>query len=201
MMEEKETEGLAWMPWRLLLGSKSPRRRDLLAQLGLPYRVVEIEVEETLQHAVAADRVAEVLSRKKAEAYGSTLAADEVLVTADTVVVHDDVVLGKPHSRQEALEMLHALSGRTHQVYTGVTLRREHSTTSFTERTDVVFATLTEDETVHYVDCYRPYDKAGAYGIQEWIGLMGVERIDGCFYNVMGLPVSRLYKELKRLVD
>lgn len=192
---------IGWMDCRLLLGSKSPRRRELLGQLGLPCRIVDIEVEETVDHAVEASKVAETLSRKKAEGYRGELAANEVLVTADTVVVHEDVVLGKPHSHEEALEMLRALSGKVHQVYTGVTLRGISNRVSFTEKTDVAFRTLTEREMSFYVDVYKPYDKAGAYGIQEWIGMVGIERIEGCFYNVMGLPVARLYKELEFLVN
>jgi len=198
----KEQEArVTWMDCRLLLGSKSPRRRELLGQLGLPCRLVDIDVEETVDHGVEAYRVAEVLSRKKAEGYSEPLDADEVLVTADTVVVHEEVVLGKPHSRDEALDMLRSLSGRVHQVYTGVTLRGSESTVSFTERSDVAFRKLREEEMEHYVDVYKPFDKAGAYGIQEWIGMVGIERIEGCFYNVMGLPVARLYKELERLVN
>ena len=197
----KENEArVSWMDCRLLLGSKSPRRRELLSQLGLPCRLVDIDVDETLSHAVEADRVAETLSRKKAEAYSDPLADDEVLVTADTVVVHEAEVLGKPHSREQALDMLGMLSGRVHQVYTGVTLRGSVSLRSFTEKTDVVFRPLTKAEMEYYVDVYKPYDKAGAYGIQEWIGMVGIARIEGCFYNVMGRPVARLYKELERLV-
>ena len=172
----KEQEaGVTWLQCRLLLGSKSPRRRELLSRLGLPCSVVEIDVEESLSGSVVVDKVAETLSRKKAEAYRGPLVPGDILVTADTVVVH--------------------------QVSTGVTLRTMDRMRSFTERTDVVFGELSEDEVRYYVDCYRPYDKAGAYGIQEWIGMIGVKRIEGCFYNVMGLPVSQLYKELKGLVD
>lgn len=198
----KEQEaGVTWLQCRLLLGSKSPRRRELLSRLGLTCSVVEIDVEESLSGSVAVDKVAETLSRKKAEAYHGSLVPGDILVTADTVVVHGGAVLGKPHDRQQALEMLRSLSDKVHQVYTGVTLRTMDRMRSFTECTDVVFGELSEDEVRYYVDCYRPYDKAGAYGIQEWIGMIGVKRIEGCFYNVMGLPVSRLYKELKGLVD
>ena len=194
-------EGLAWLNCQLLLGSKSPRRRELLSQLGIPFRLVEIDVEESIEPDVSADKVAEQLACKKALAYTAGLADNEVLVTADTVVVHDSSVLGKPHSREEAIGMLHLLSGCTHQVYTGVSLRSNHFSDSFTERTDVVFKNLSDEEIAYYVDTYRPFDKAGAYGIQEWIGMIGIERIEGCYYNVMGLPVVRLYKELQRLVN
>lgn len=193
--------GLKWMDCRLLLGSKSPRRRELIARLGIPCRTVDIDVEETLSHSTAASEVAETLARKKCEAFGDELGENEVLVTADTVVVHEGRVMGKPHSREEAVEMLRLLSGNVHQVYTGVALRRRSGSYSFSERTDVHFARLSEEEIGYYVDVYKPFDKAGAYGIQEWIGMVGIERIEGCYYNVMGLPVARLYKELKRLVD
>ena len=180
----------------LLLASKSPRRRQLLQALGLPLRLVEIDVEETLDHPVEASRVAELLARRKAEGYRQQLGVGEVLVTADTVVVHRDQVLGKPHDRDEALAMLGNLSDDVHQVYTGVCLRSLDRQVSFTERTDVQFRALTEEEKVYYVDTCRPYDKAGSYGIQEWIGMVGIDRIEGCYYNVMGLPMARLYKEL-----
>ena len=193
--------GLTWMDCGLLLGSKSPRRRDLIARLGLPCRTVEIDVEETLTHTMDASEVAESLARKKCEAFSGRMEDNEVLVTADTVVVHGGTVMGKPHSRQEAVEMLRLLSGSVHQVYTGVALRGKGFSFSFSEKTDVLFSRLSDLEIDYYVDVYRPFDKAGAYGIQEWIGMIGIERIEGCYYNVMGLPVARLYKELKRLVN
>lgn len=186
---------------QLLLASKSPRRSELLGQLGLPFTIVSVDVEEKLATPVPATLVAESLSLLKAEGYHTPLAPDQVLVTADTVVVLDGQVLGKPHSREKAIAMLRSLSGHVHQVYTGVTLRSVAATRSFSECTQVSFRQLTESEVNYYVDHYSPYDKAGAYGIQEWIGMVGIDRIDGCYYNVMGLPVARLYKELKVLVD
>ena len=185
----------------LLLGSKSPRRRELLERLGIPCRMVDIDVDETLSEAVAPARVAETLARRKSLAYTTAIADNEVLVTADTVVVHEDTVLGKPRSSEEAVAMLQMLSDCTHQVYTGVCLRGSESMVCFTECTDVSFHHLTLQEITYYVNTYRPFDKAGSYGIQEWIGMVGIDRIEGCFYNVMGLPVARLYKELKRLVN
>ena len=186
---------------KLLLGSKSPRRRELIECLGLPCRIVDIDVDESLPETVAPYQVAETLARKKSLAYRATLAHDEVLVTADTVVVHEETVLGKPRSREEAITMLRILSDCTHQVYTGVCLRGSKSLLGFTECTNVSFHHLTLQEMSYYIDNYRPYDKAGSYGIQEWIGMVGIDRIEGCYYNVMGLPVARLYKELKRLVN
>lgn len=193
--------GSALLNCTLLLGSKSPRRRELLERLGIPCRMVDIDVDETLSEAVAPARVAETLARRKSLAYTTAIADNEVLVTADTVVVYEDTVLGKPRSSEEAVAMLQMLSDCTHQVYTGVCLRGSESMVSFTECTDVSFHHLTLQEITYYVNTYRPFDKAGSYGIQEWIGMVGIDRIEGCFYNVMGLPVARLYKELKRLVN
>ena len=183
----------------LLLASKSPRRRELLGMLGFPLTFVDIDVEEQLGHPVASAEVAEYLACRKAEGYKGVLGANQVLVTADTVVVLGEKVLGKPHSHEEAEEMLHSLSGKVHQVYTGVCLRSRDRSVAFSERTDVHFRQLTDGEIDHYVDVYKPFDKAGAYGIQEWIGMVGIERIEGCYYNVMGLPLARLYRELMSL--
>ncbi len=163
--------------------------------------MVDIDVDETLSEDVAPACVAETLARRKSLAYTTAIADNEVLVTADTVVVHEDIVLGKPRSSEEAVAMLQMLSDCTHQVYTGVCLRGSESMVCFTECTDVSFHHLALQEITYYVNTYRPYDKAGSYGIQEWIGMVGIDRIEGCFYNVMGLPVARLYKELKRLVN
>lgn len=185
----------------LLLASKSPRRRQLLSELQLPLTFVDIDIDEHLPHPVAPAQTAEAIARLKAEAFQQPLASGQVLVTADTMVVLNEQVLGKPHHRQEALDMLRALSGRTHQVYTGVCLRSSTRRHSFTECTQVVFRPLDEHDISFYIDHYQPYDKAGAYGIQEWIGMVGIERIEGCYYNVMGLPLARLYKELQRLAD
>ena len=179
---------------RLLLASKSPRRRQLLAEMGLPVECVTIDVDEHMTSPLPPDEVAEHLARRKVAAFPKEkIDDDSVLVTADTVVVLDGQVLGKPTDRDEAIAMLHRLSGRSHTVYTGVCLRSNSDEVSFTESTTVCFRELNDKDIDYYVDNYRPYDKAGAYGIQEWIGMVGVERIEGCYYNVMGLPVARLY--------
>ncbi len=185
---------------RLLLASKSPRRRELLGQLAIPLTIVDVDVDEKVSGELPAGQVAETLARLKADGYRVDIAADEVLVTADTVVVLGNQVLGKPHSHEEAAEMLHGLSGKVHQVYTGVCLRSAQRSVAFTERTDVHFRQMSDSEIEYYIDHYKPYDKAGAYGIQEWIGMVGIERIEGCYYNVMGLPVARLYRELMSLM-
>lgn len=186
---------------QLLLASKSPRRRELLSSLGFPLRIVDVDVEETIGSKIPASEVAEQLAILKSGGYNSQLLVNgDILVTADTVVVCDKQVMGKPHSRQEAYEMIQSLSGREHQVYTGVCLRSKDLQISFAEKTDVWFRNLSEEEIFYYIDTYKPFDKAGAYGIQEWIGMVGIERIEGCYYNVMGLPVARLCKELTKFI-
>lgn len=186
---------------KLILASNSPRRRELLAGLGYPYEVRLLDgIDESYPEHLRGADVAAHISRAKAQAYTATMADDELIITADTIVCLDDKVLGKPADEAEAIAMLRDLSGRTHQVYTGVTLATPQGLTTFVSRSDVTFATLTDEEIRHYVTHYRPMDKAGAYGIQEWIGFIGVERIDGSFFNVMGLPVQRLYTELKNIL-
>ena len=186
---------------RLILASNSPRRRELLSGLGYPYEVRVLKgIDESYPETLRGSEVAAHISRKKAEAYRATMAADEIIITADTIVCLDDKVLGKPANEAEAMDMLHSLSGRTHQVYTGVTIVAADGDTTFVSRTDVTFAALTDEEIQHYVVHYRPMDKAGAYGIQEWIGYIGVERIEGSYFIVMGLPVQRLYTELKKML-
>ena len=183
---------------RLVLASGSPRRRALLGELGYEVSYTSLNVDEHLSSPLPAAQVAEHLACRKAAAFPiDTLDEDSVLVTADTVVVLDGRILGKPADRDEATQMLHSLSGRSHTVYTGVCLRSRQQQTAFTESTEVHFRQLEDTEIAYYIDHYHPFDKAGAYGIQEWIGMVGIERIEGCFYNVMGLPVSRLYRTLR----
>ena len=186
---------------KLILASNSPRRRELLAGLGYPYEVRVLDnIDESYPDTLRGSEVASYISRVKAEAYRSTMADDELVITADTIVCLDDRVLGKPTDEAEAMAMLRSLSGRTHQVYTGVALTTKERQTAFVSCSHVTFAQLTEEEIQHYVTHYRPRDKAGAYGIQEWIGYVGVERIEGSYFNVMGLPVQRLYTELKKIL-
>lgn len=184
---------------RLLLASKSPRRRQLLAELGLPLTVVDVEVEEVVPEGTPVAQIPEFLACLKASGYTRPLAPDEVLVTADTIVELDGRVMGKPHTRECAIEMLRALSGRRHTVFSGVCLSTASTRRSFTETTYVCFKSLSDKEILYYVDHCSCLDKAGAYGIQDWIGMVGVERIEGCYYNVVGLPLSRLYHELQTL--
>jgi len=184
----------------LLLASKSPRRRQLLSELGYPVEFIDIDVDEHVDPDTPAAEIAEQLACRKAAAVDFSAAPyplSSVLVTADTVVVLDGEVLGKPADYDSAIRMLKRLSGRSHTVYTGVCLRSREQQVSFTEHTDVFFRPLSDEDIRYYVEHCRPYDKAGAYGIQEWIGMVGISHIDGCYYNVMGLPLSRLYLTLR----
>ena len=184
----------------LLLASNSPRRRELLAGLDIPWRPVALrDIPEDYPSELKAGEVPLYIAREKMAAYDLELKAGEVLVTADTVVWCDQRMLGKPEGEEEAVEMLRFLSGKTHQVYTGVCLKSPADEVSFVCRTDVTFAPLTEEQIRYYVKTYRPLDKAGAYGIQEWIGYVGVTSIEGSYFNVMGLPVQRLYAALQKL--
>lgn len=188
-------------PYRLLLASHSPRRRQLLRDCGLEYTLLDqYEVEERYPAELPPHEVPIYLSQLKSDACPRPLAEGDILLTADTVVVAGGAILGKPHDRDEATAMLRRLSGAEHFVTTGVTLRTAQRRHSFATTTAVRFRPLTDEEIAHYVDGYRPYDKAGGYGIQEWIGYVAIERIEGSFYNVMGLPVQRLYVELDRFI-
>ncbi len=186
---------------RLILASQSPRRRQLLSDAGLEYTLAgRFECEERYPADLPAAEVAEYLSRLKSDAYPEALAPGDILLTADTVVVAGDAVLGKPAGRDEAVAMLRMLSGRDHEVITGVTLRDIARRRSFSAHSKVRFRNLSDEEIGYYVDNYRPMDKAGSYGIQEWIGYVGIEGIEGSFYNVMGLPVQRVYCELDAFI-
>lgn len=189
------------MKYKILLASKSPRRREILNLLNIPYTVVTIEgIDESYPEDMEPRKVAEYISGKKADVFLKKINEEELIITADTVVICEDKILGKPKDSEEAVGMLKRLSGKTHIVTTGVTIASRHKRISFSSETYVTFADLTEDEIRYYVDTYHPLDKAGAYGIQEWIGAVAVAGIDGSFYNVMGLPVHRLYRELKHFI-
>ena len=186
---------------RLLLASQSPRRRELIAGCGLPCELApKYDCEEIYPEELAAEEVPLFLSQLKSRAFPTPLAANDILLTADTVVVLDGEVLGKPRDREDALRMLRRLSGRRHTVVSGVTFRTPQRMHTFEARTSVWLRTLTDEETSYYVDTFRPFDKAGAYGIQEWIGYAAIERIEGSFYNVMGLPIQKLYTELDKFL-
>ena len=208
------------MNYKIVLASNSPRRRELLSGLGFDYEVRTLkDLDESYPEGLPMEEIPQYISRKKAEAY--TIGPDELLITADTIVYLDGEVLGKPTDEADAIRMLRKLSGRTHQVVTGVTLKVSPKSSpegknftrlpspsgegvgvmlhSFASVSQVTFADLTEEEIRHYVTHYRPLDKAGAYGIQEWIGYIGVTSLQGSYFNVMGLPVQKLYTEMKKL--
>ena len=189
-------------PYRLLLASQSPRRRELMTGCGLPCEPApKYDCEEVYPADLPAEEVPLYLSQLKSRAYPEPLANGDILLTADTVVVLDGEVLGKPHGREDAVGMLRRLSGRRHTVVSGVTLRNAERMHTFEARTSVWFRTLSDEEIEHYIDTYRPFDKAGSYGIQEWIGYAAIERIEGSFYNVMGLPIQKVYVELDKFLD
>ena len=181
----------------LILSSNSPRRKELLAGLDIPFEVRVIEdIDESYPDTLPTGEIAEYIAQKKAAAY--EVGNDEVLITADTIVVLDDQILGKPADAEEAKQMLRSLSGKTHHVITGVCLKSRDQQHHFSVISEVTFKTLAEDEISYYVENYKPFDKAGAYGIQEWIGYIGVTGLSGSYFNVMGLPVQRIYEELKK---
>lgn len=187
--------------YRLLLASQSPRRRELMTGCGLPYELApKYDCEEIYPDSLSADEVPLYLSRLKSETYPEALAPGDILLTADTVVVSDGAVLGKPRDRDDAVQMLRRLSGRRHTVVSGVTLRTAGRMHTFAAKSSVWFRPLSEEEIAFYLDTYRPYDKAGSYGIQEWIGYAAIEKINGSFYNVMGLPIQKVYVELEKFL-
>jgi septum formation protein len=186
--------------YKLILASNSPRRKELLAGLGLPFEVrVLQDIDESYPDSLPVSEVALYIAGKKADAYRAVVKADELIITADTVVIVGDEILGKPVDEADAVRMLRLLSGRTHQVTTGVCLLTATSEHRFAVTTDVTFKSLSDEEINYYVDTYKPFDKAGAYGIQEWIGYVGVTCLHGSYYNVMGLPVQRIYEALRTL--
>lgn len=187
--------------FRLILASQSPRRRQLLSDAGIEYELApRFECDEVFPDELPAEEVAEYLSRLKSEAYPLPLEKNDILLTADTVVVAGGEVLGKPADRADAIAIIEKLSGKEHEVITGVTLRSAGAIKSFSSHSKVHFRALSQEEIEYYVDTYSPMDKAGAYGIQEWIGYVGIEGIEGSFYNVMGLPIQRVYCELNEFV-
>lgn len=185
--------------YHIILASKSPRRRELLAGLGIEFETRVIPgIAEDYPKGLSGEEIPQYISREKANAYRDSLSDNDLLITADTIVYTGGRVLGKPHDADDARHMLKLLSGKTHQVVTGVSLTTVNAQKTFAVVTDVTFAPLSDEEINYYLTNYQPFDKAGSYGIQEWIGYIGVTRIEGSFYNVMGLPVQRLYTELKK---
>lgn len=184
--------------YHIVLASNSPRRKELLQRLGIPFQVRTLfGIDESYPEHLRGEDIVRYISRNKAKAYSSSMGSNELLITADTIVYQSGKLLGKPKTPEEAKEMLRSLSGHTHQVITGVTILTKERSVDFGVTTQVTFASLDKEEIDYYVDNFLPFDKAGAYGIQEWIGLVAVEDIKGSYFNVVGLPVQRLYQKLK----
>ena len=188
--------------YKIILASNSPRRKELLAGLGVKFDVRLIDdIDETYPGDIEAHDVAEYIARKKADAYKQSIASNELIITADTVVILDGEIFGKPSNADDAYNMLQKLSGRTHQVITGVCLLTKTEQRVFKVTTDVTFKELESEEIKYYIDNYKPFDKAGAYGIQEWIGYIGVTSLSGSYFNVVGFPVQRIYTELQKFAS
>lgn len=181
----------------LLLASNSPRRKELLTQLGYQFDIVKIDVDESYPSDLKPDEIAEYVSAKKAKAFDVN--ENELLLTSDTIVALDQKILLKPKDENEAFEMIKSLSGKVHQVYTAFTIKTVDSEISKTSKTDVEFSEISDEEINFYIKNYKPFDKAGSYGIQEWLGMTKIKNIFGSFYSVMGLPVDLVYEELKKL--
>lgn len=187
-----------YLKMKLLLASQSPRRKELLSSLGFEFEVVKIDCEEIVPAHITAGESAAYLSELKSKAFRE-LEGDEVLLTADTVVAIDNQFLGKPKDEEDARNILKLLSGKTHQVYTGITVKTLNQSITQTDVADVEFSTITDKEIQYYIEHYRPFDKAGSYGIQEWLGMAKISKINGSFYTIMGLPTHLVYKILKEI--
>ncbi|GAB2999481.1 Maf-like protein [Cyclobacterium sediminis] len=181
----------------IILSSNSPRRQQLLKDLGFSFEVKTMHTDESFPSDMEAKQVASFLAEKKANTFLPHLKPDQVLITADTIVIANQSILNKPQNKEEAIKMIHAINGRSHLVVTGVCIADTKQKTTFYDQTEVTFSQLNEEEIAYYVHTFKPFDKAGAYGIQEWIGMVGIDSIKGSYYNVMGLPVNLLYKTLK----
>ncbi|MEI6596334.1 MAG: Maf family nucleotide pyrophosphatase [Bacteroidota bacterium] len=186
---------------KIILASKSPRRHELIKGLELEFEVHTYEVDESFPEDLKADEIATFLAEKKANAYPFIINENEILLTADTIVWVNDHVLNKPESEEESFAMLKKICGTTHEVYTGVCLRTNNNLLTFFERSEVTCKAISDEAIWHYIKNYKPFDKAGSYGIQDWFGYTAVEKINGCFYNVMGLPVSKIHEEIKKLTE
>ena len=183
---------------KILLGSNSPRRKELLQSLGFDFEVVSIDCDEVFPENLSVENIAGYLSELKADAYRN-LEKNEILLTSDTIVTFEGKVLGKPKNREEAVEMLQHLSGKTHQVYTGISFKTSENIITKTDVAEVEFTEISNDEMDFYIKKYQPFDKAGSYGIQEWLGMAKISRINGSFYTIMGLPTHLVYETLKEL--
>ena len=183
----------------IILASKSPRRQALLSGLDIDFTIEVRPIDEIYPEALNAYKVPEYLAKLKAEAFDGELSEDDILITSDTIVILGDRILEKPKSEDEAKEMIQAMAGKKHTVVTGVAITRPNAQIVFSDQTQVTFTDLSEDEINYYIEKYQPYDKAGAYGVQEWIGYVAIDKLEGSYYNVMGLPLHKLYAELKTI--
>ena len=190
----------SFVNYRIILASQSPRRQQLLSELGLKFDIVIKDYNESYHEGLKGGQIARYIASEKAKTFKNGLSDNEIVITADTIVWCNNHVLGKPSHYDEAVSILKEISGNTHEVITGVTILSSTKEITFSESTKVTFEALSDDEIRYYVDKFKPYDKAGAYGIQEWIGITACSHIDGSYFNVVGLPVQRLYKELKNFV-
>lgn len=182
----------------IILASKSPRRQELLQQMGFDFKVVLKEVDESFPSHLSPKEIAEYISANKAKAFDEEI-NNAIVITADTIVAIDGLILGKPENFEEAVGMLKRLSGKRHEVITGVSILHQHHINTFSDSTYVYFDSLTDEQITYYLNKYQPYDKAGSYGVQEWIGWVGVNRIEGSYSNIMGLPTHKLYQQLLRI--
>ena len=184
--------------YKVLLASNSPRRKELLQGIDIDFEIKVLpDIDESYPATLPVEEVAEFIAEKKASSYTNNLKEDELLITADTVVILDGAIFGKPNNKEEANAMLNALSGKAHRVISGVCLATLEKQVSFSVTSEVLFSELSNEEIEYYINRYSPFDKAGSYGIQEWIGYIGVEHLSGSYFNIMGLPIQRLYRELK----
>lgn len=186
--------------YRILLASRSPRRQQLLREMGLKFNVVIRDFDETYPDDLSGAEIAGYIASSKADVFRNEISDNEIVITADTIVWCNNAVLGKPSGIEDAVRMLREISGNTHEVITGVSIVSKWKQTTFSESTKVIFEKLTDEEMYYYATKYKPFDKAGAYGIQEWIGIIGCSYIEGSYFNVVGLPVQRLYRELMKFV-
>jgi septum formation protein len=186
--------------YNIILASRSPRRQQLLRELGLKFDIVVKEYEEVYPEGLGGEEIARYVAHEKAATFKNEISDNEIVIAADTIVWCNKKVLGKPLNHEDAIRILKEISGNTHEVITGVSLRSQSKNLTFSESTKVTFETLSEEEITYYTDIYKPYDKAGAYGIQEWIGIVACSHIDGSYFNVVGLPVQRLYRELQKFI-
>lgn len=186
--------------FNFILGSQSPRRKELLGYIIPDFTTQSKDVDETVPSSVPAIEAAKYLANKKGDTF-SNIPENNIVITADTIVICENQILGKPENKNEAVEMLNRLSGKKHKVITGVQIKSLKHSVTFDVSTTVLFDNLSEEDILYYIDIYKPFDKAGSYGIQEWIGATGIKKIDGDYYNVVGLPVNELYNQLKQFMQ